>query len=159
MKTYATRAEAIRAEIITPLEASGEKNVRITWDIEAVADEVLSGLEDGYALKVDVDDFWDIVENNERTVLWTKIPWFHKDVWTGWTTYDENTLYAYVLVVKEEVSEDEAYEDGDWNFGVEEVVHVGETESGRKKFELTGNWREFDTLSSAEEYIVSKITR
>ena len=37
------------------------------WDIDAIADEVLGGHEEGYACRVSVDEFWNIVRKHDRT--------------------------------------------------------------------------------------------
>lgn len=160
MKTYATREEAISAEIIIPAEAIGIPHAQITVDVEAIADEILSGPEDGYALKVDPYHFRAIVQSHERTSTYrSRLVWLDKDIWTGWTTYYKKRVLAYVLVVKEEVNEDEAYKDGDWVYGVEEMFYSTDPATGRKKFYRTGNWREFDTLDAAEKYILKMVSR
>ena len=65
MTTYATRAEAIQREIIDPIEANGTDIARAEdYDIDAIADEVLGDYADGYELKVDLDEFWRIVERH-----------------------------------------------------------------------------------------------
>ena len=159
MKPYATREEAINSEVIAPLEARGAEHVRIHWDVDAIADEVLSGPEEGHALKVGAIDFWRSVGDHERRAYWTRKAWFYKDNWTGWTTQHKGRVLAYVLVVKEDVNEDAYYEDGDWAYGVEEMFYSTDPESGRKKFYLTGNWSEFDNLDSAEKYILKMVSR
>ena len=63
--TYTTRDEAIQREIVAAIEASGE--VADAWaefDIDAIAEEVLGDYADGYELKVDLDEFWRIVERH-----------------------------------------------------------------------------------------------
>lgn len=62
-RTYTTRDEAIYREIVEPIEA-GEAN-RDEYDIDAIADRVLGDYEEGFALKVDTDEFWEIVAENE----------------------------------------------------------------------------------------------
>jgi hypothetical protein len=57
--TYATRDEAIYREIT---EALGE--LAADHDVDAIADEVLGNYAQGYALQVDVDEFWTIVANH-----------------------------------------------------------------------------------------------
>lgn len=67
MKTYSNRNEALQTEIIAPIEASGGvKDAYAEFDIDAIEDEVLGGYEDGYAVKVDVNEFWQIVEKHAR---------------------------------------------------------------------------------------------
>lgn len=61
MARYTTRTEAINYEIISPIQA-GESNTA-EYDIEAIADAVLLGYEDGYALDEDAD-FWTVVQDN-----------------------------------------------------------------------------------------------
>lgn len=62
-RTYTTRDEAIYREIVEPIEA-GAAN-RDEYDIDAIADRVLGDYEEGFALKVDTDEFWEIVAENE----------------------------------------------------------------------------------------------
>lgn len=62
--TYTTREEAIEREIIEVIEA-GDATIE-DYDIDAIADAVISDYEDGYAIKVDESDFWDIVANNAK---------------------------------------------------------------------------------------------
>lgn len=61
MTTYTTRTEAIQREIIDPIN-SGEADAR-DYDIENIALQVLGGHEEGYALEVETDEFWQIVED------------------------------------------------------------------------------------------------
>ncbi|RLP08912.1 hypothetical protein [Propionibacterium australiense] len=57
--TYSTRSEAIRREIIEPVEASGE--VKLTAEqAEQIADRVLGGYGEGYACQVEDAEFWQI---------------------------------------------------------------------------------------------------
>jgi hypothetical protein len=65
MSTYSTRDEAIEREIVVPIEATGVAT-RDEYDIDAIADEVLGGAGDGYALTVDTDGFWAAVEKHAR---------------------------------------------------------------------------------------------
>lgn len=62
--TYTTREEAIEREIIGVIEAGDATSE--DYDIEAIADAVIGDYEDGYALKVEESDFWDIVANNAK---------------------------------------------------------------------------------------------
>lgn len=62
--TYTTRYEAIEREIIEVIE-SGDVT-RDEYDIDAIADAVIGDYEDGYAIKVDESDFWDIVADNAK---------------------------------------------------------------------------------------------
>jgi len=64
MHYYTTRDEAIEREIIAAIEAGGVAG-RDEYDVDAIADEVLGGFEDGYAVKVDDDEFWQAVERHE----------------------------------------------------------------------------------------------
>lgn len=73
MKTYSTRFEAIQAEIVEPIEASGiVADAREEFDIGAITDRVIEfipgeGLRLGsYACKVDEAEFWAIVQENAR---------------------------------------------------------------------------------------------
>nr|DAW72472.1 MAG TPA: hypothetical protein [Caudoviricetes sp.] len=61
-RTYSTRNEAITREIVEAIEAGDA--TREEYDIDAIADKVLCGYEDGYMLKVEEPDFWRIVEEN-----------------------------------------------------------------------------------------------
>lgn len=79
MKVYETRDEAVRREIVEPIEASGVvKDAYEHYDVDAIADEVVVlciGCDEGYGVHQDtrpgyvVDeaaDFWAVVERNER---------------------------------------------------------------------------------------------
>ncbi|MDO5619309.1 hypothetical protein [Kocuria sp.] len=66
MNTYTTRTEAIDREIIEALEAGAVEDARAEYDVDAIADDVLGGHEDGYALMVSEADFWTIVERYAR---------------------------------------------------------------------------------------------
>ena len=61
-RTYTTRSEAIYREIIEAIEAGDA--TRDQYDIEAIADKVLCGFDDGYMLKAEEPEFWRIVEEN-----------------------------------------------------------------------------------------------
>ena len=61
-RTYTTRTEAIEREIIEVIKA-GEV-VSEEYNIEAIADAVIGDFEDGYAIKVDETEFWEIVAEN-----------------------------------------------------------------------------------------------
>lgn len=63
VRTYTTRDEAIRREIIEAIESDGVHSDQ--YDIDAIADRVLGGHEEGYALTVGIDEFWEIVTENE----------------------------------------------------------------------------------------------
>lgn len=62
-RTYTTHDEAIRREIIEAIESDGVHSDQ--YDIEVIADRVLGGHKEGYALTVDIDEFWDIVAENK----------------------------------------------------------------------------------------------
>lgn len=62
-RTYSTRSEAITSEIIEAIEVDDAS--ADNYDIDAIADAVLGDYEDGYRIKVDEDEFWDIVVDNE----------------------------------------------------------------------------------------------
>ena len=62
-RTYTTRSEAITREIIEAIEVDDAS--ADNYDIDAIADAVLGDYEDGYRIKVDEDEFWDIVVDNE----------------------------------------------------------------------------------------------
>lgn len=65
-RTYSTRSEAITREIVEPIEAGDVQDAYTAYDIEAIADKVLCGYEDGYMLKVEEPEFWRIVEENTK---------------------------------------------------------------------------------------------
>ena len=66
MTRYTTRTEAIDREIIEAIEATGVvEDAHAEFDIDAIADEVLGDYEDGYALTVTTDEFWDAVAKHE----------------------------------------------------------------------------------------------
>ena len=61
MSKFVTRQDAINHMIINPIyEGDNADN----YDIEAIADAVLSDYADGYQLVVDEDEFWNIVADN-----------------------------------------------------------------------------------------------
>ena len=63
---YTTRDDAIWAEIIKPIEATGVvEDACLYYNIEAIANTVLDDYEHGYACQVDPDEFWDIVAAHE----------------------------------------------------------------------------------------------
>ena len=63
-RTYSTRSEAITHEIIEAIEVGDVQDAYAAYSIDAIADKVLCGYEDGYMLKVEEPDFWRIVEEN-----------------------------------------------------------------------------------------------
>ena len=63
MATYTDRNEAINREIIAAIEAS-DANAN-EYNIDAIADAVLGDYEDGFSVKVDETEFWNIVAENE----------------------------------------------------------------------------------------------
>lgn len=65
MATYSTRTEAIQHEIIDVIEAGDATAAE--FDIEAIADQVLADYDDGYAVKVDSDEFWQIVADHAHS--------------------------------------------------------------------------------------------
>jgi len=73
---YAFRDHAIECEIIEPIEASGViPDARAQYDIEAIANEVIGVLKDGFACMVDPEHFWEIVEAHEiadgdQRIIW-----------------------------------------------------------------------------------------
>ena len=62
-RTYTTRDEAIGREIVEAIESDGEHSDQ--YDIDAIADRVLGDHEEGFALKVGIDEFWEIVVENK----------------------------------------------------------------------------------------------
>ena len=147
MNTYATREEAIQANIIGPMEADGVRYVRISWDVEAIADEVLSGPEEGYAVKVSDADLQFIIANNERLSYGDQKAWYGENVRYGWFTLYKNQLFVYTIEEAGAVTK------------VEEIHCVKDRRSGNRSYWPTGNVQEFESVASAEDYIVSKITR
>lgn len=65
-RTYSTLDEAIYREIVEPIEASDVQDAYAAYNIDAIADKVLCGYEDGYMLKVEEPEFWRIVEENAK---------------------------------------------------------------------------------------------
>lgn len=63
-RTYTTRDEAIRVEIIEAIEAGDARAEE--YDVEAIADAVLGDHSEGYAVKVSAEEFWATVEANAR---------------------------------------------------------------------------------------------
>lgn len=64
---YSTRNEAIRIEIVEPIEATGVVlDAYAAYDIEAIAGEVIGTYSEGYRRVVDLDEFWKIVERHEK---------------------------------------------------------------------------------------------
>ena len=61
MSKFVTLQDAIEATIINPINVCD--NVA-NYNIEAIADAVLSDYADGYQLMVDEDEFWNIVADN-----------------------------------------------------------------------------------------------
>lgn len=62
--TYTTRTEAIEYEIIKAIDADYANANE--YNIYAIADQVIGEYEDGYARKVNEDEFWEIVEDNAK---------------------------------------------------------------------------------------------
>lgn len=58
-RRYTSRDEAIQREIVEPIGDVAD------YDIEAIAQDVLGGYADGYACKVEVDEFWRVVAEKE----------------------------------------------------------------------------------------------
>lgn len=63
MSTYTTRDEAIQREIVEPIEAGDATATE--FDVDSIADAVLSDHNEGYAVREDVD-FWAVVAENAR---------------------------------------------------------------------------------------------
>lgn len=62
MSTYSTRTEAIAREIVDPInEGAGDA---IDYDVDAIADAVLSDYDHGYAPVVSPEEFWAVVAEN-----------------------------------------------------------------------------------------------
>lgn len=62
MSTYSTRTEAIAREIVDPInDGAGDA---IDYDVDAIADAVLSDYDHGYVPVVDADEFWKIVSEH-----------------------------------------------------------------------------------------------
>ena len=64
-RTYTTLTDAIAREIIEPLTASGYPVT--DWDTDAIAEKVLGGPADGYALQVTDAEFWETVAQHDTT--------------------------------------------------------------------------------------------
>lgn len=63
MATYTNRNEAINREIVEAIEA-GDASAE-DYNIDVIADAVLGDYEDGFSVKVDETEFWNIVAENE----------------------------------------------------------------------------------------------
>lgn len=61
MSKFTTRQDAIEVTIINPINGCDNAD---NYNIEAIADAVLSDYTDGYQLMVDEEDFWTIVADN-----------------------------------------------------------------------------------------------
>lgn len=61
MSKFVTRQDAIKATIIKPIN---ECDNVANYNIEAIADAVLSDYADGYRLMVDEYEFWNILADN-----------------------------------------------------------------------------------------------
>lgn len=55
---------AIQALIVEPIEAGVDENAYDSYDVAAIAAEVLGDSTTGYALTVEMDEFWQIVEKH-----------------------------------------------------------------------------------------------
>lgn len=70
VRTYTTRAEAIQAEIVEPIEGTEVvADAQAEYDIDAIADAVLADYARGYACTVDVDEFWKVVAAHDRAAV------------------------------------------------------------------------------------------
>lgn len=65
-RKYSRVDEAIFREIIEPIEHGDVEDARAAFDIDAIAEKVLGDVDEGFACKVTVDEFWKIVEENAR---------------------------------------------------------------------------------------------
>lgn len=112
MTTYTTSDEAI-AEIITAIEASNEvTDARAEYDIDAIADEVLTLTADGYC--IDTDIFWVSVERNAKPM--------------GRDLYDYHTGERIGPATAEQIAASEAAGDAGVitiDAGTGEVLHNG----------------------------------
>ncbi|HET7355544.1 MAG TPA: hypothetical protein VFJ09_02605, partial [Nocardioidaceae bacterium] len=81
---FASRTEAINRQIVEAIQGSGEvTDAAAEYDIEAIADEVLGGYDEGYLVKPEfggltgdpeadadaqalAERFWDVVRENAR---------------------------------------------------------------------------------------------
>lgn len=63
MATYTDRNEAITREIVEAINAGDA--IAENYNIDAIADAVLGDYEDGFSVKVDETEFWNIVAENE----------------------------------------------------------------------------------------------
>ena len=66
-RCYSTRTEAIRREIIEPIEAGDA--TAADYDIDAIAALVLADAEQGFAPIMGAEAFWITVADHERKVL------------------------------------------------------------------------------------------
>lgn len=65
-RTYSSRREAIQREIIEPIAAGDIDNVDDEYDVEALADDVLTDYNLGFQCRVTDEDFWMLVEAHRR---------------------------------------------------------------------------------------------
>jgi hypothetical protein len=63
---YATRAEALQAEIVEPIAAGDVDDVYAEYDIDALADVVLGWPHERWRCQVSDEDFWILVEAARR---------------------------------------------------------------------------------------------
>jgi hypothetical protein len=61
---YSTRNEALHWEVVACIN-NGMADAD-DYDVEAIADEVLGGWKEGYAMQVSTEDFWAIVAKYAR---------------------------------------------------------------------------------------------
>lgn len=61
VRRYGSRDEAVVREIVEPIEAGDVDDARAVFDVDAIAEKVLSGYEHGFSCVVDADTFWEIV--------------------------------------------------------------------------------------------------
>lgn len=72
---YSCRYEAIQREIVEPIKDKITPDARAEFDINAIADEVLGGRNQGYTVQVDYGRFWEIVAahrivNGGHRIIW-----------------------------------------------------------------------------------------
>lgn len=66
MAKYSTRNEAITREIVEPIQNGDVADAYDAYDIDAIAEKVIGGYEDGFSCTVDESEFWEIVEAHAK---------------------------------------------------------------------------------------------
>lgn len=65
IKTFYSRAAALR-HLTSLIENAGVSDAASVYDIDSIGTRVLGGYTTGFAMQVDSDAFWDIIEQHRR---------------------------------------------------------------------------------------------